>query len=178
MLETRAAAAPGAHLSIQVLESDSAPQAIESARALLLEYGRFVNEAESPAHFCFGKLQEEVDGLPDSYRKQGGEMLLAHVDRDAAGCVTYRAVAAIPGACEMKRLWVRPPFRGLGLGEQLTLAAIGHATRAGYDAMYLDTFPATMKSAFDLYRRHGFTPCDAYNDSDFEGIVFMRRPLK
>ena len=151
---------------------------LESARALLLEYGRFVTEAEGAAHFCFGKLQEEVDRLPNSYRNNGGELLLAYVDGRGAGCVTWRAVPAIAGACEMKRLWVRPSVRGLGLGEVLVLSAIENATRAGFDAMYLDTFPATMKSASEMYLRLGFTPCDAYNDSDSEGIVFMRLPLK
>ena len=165
-------------ISIEVLDRDAPPQAIETARTLLLEYGRFVTEAEGPAHFCFGRLREEVDGLPNGYRNGGGEMLVATVDGETAGCVTYRAVPAIACACEMKRLWVRPEFRGSGLGERLVLNAIERATQAGFDAMYLDTFPATMKSASDMYLRLGFTPCDAYNDSAFEGVVFMRRSLK
>ena len=165
-------------ISIEVLAHDAPPHIIESARALLLEYGRFVTEAEGPAHFCFGKLQQEIDGLPDFYRKQGGEMLLAYVGAQPGACVTWRAIPDIGGGCEMKRLWVRPAFRGLGAGEQLVGAAIEHATQAGFDAIYLDTFPETMKSACDMYRRLGFVPCDPYNDSTYEGIVFMRRPLK
>jgi putative acetyltransferase len=163
--------------TIEALGPGASPQAIQTARALLLEYGRFVTEAEGAAHFCFGKLQEEVDGLPDSYRRQGGEMLMAEVDGEAGGCVTYRGIATMAGACEMKRLWVRSAFRGWGLGERLILSAIEHAAAAGFDAMYLDTFPASMKSAFKMYLRLGFTPCAPYNDSTFEGIVFMRRPL-
>ncbi|HTY84103.1 MAG TPA: GNAT family N-acetyltransferase [Silvibacterium sp.] len=165
-------------ISIEVLAHDAAPQAVEAARDLLLEYGHFVTEAEGPAHFCFGKLREEVDGLPDTYRKQGGEMLMAYANGDTAGCVTWRALPHIGGACEMKRLWVRPPFRRLKLGERLVLAAIEHAMRAGFDAMYLDTFPSSMKPAFDIYLRLGFAPCDPYNDGLYEGIAFMRRPLK
>jgi putative acetyltransferase len=165
-------------ISIEVLGSDASAQAIETARTLLLEYGRFVTEAEGPTHFRFGALQEEIDGLPNTYRKQGGEMILAHVDCQAAGCVTWRAIPGIPGACEMKRLWVRPASRAFGLGEKLILAAIDHAARAGFDAMYLDTFPGTMKSAYGMYQRLGFTPCDAYSDSVYEGIVFMRRVLE
>jgi ribosomal protein S18 acetylase RimI-like enzyme len=161
-----------------VLESDAAPEAVEAARAMLLEYGRFVTEAEGPTHFCFGTLQEEVDGLPDHYRKQGGEMLLAYVDGQAAGSVVWRGLSSIPGGCEMKRLWVRPAFRGLKLGERLVLTTIEHATHAGFDAMYLDTFPATMKAAFEMYLRFGFMPCDPYNENIFDGVVFMRRELK
>jgi len=164
--------------SIGALGSDAAPQTIEIARALLLEYGRFVTEAEGAAHFCFGKLEEEVNGLPDSYRRQGGDMLVAYVDGEAAGCVTYRGLPAVAGGCEMKRLWVRPAFRGSGLGEQLVLNVIERAALAGFDAMYLDTFPATMRSAFEMYLRLGFDPCDAYNNSAFEGISFMRRALR
>jgi putative acetyltransferase len=163
--------------TIEALGPGASPQAIETARALLLEYGRFVTEAEGAAHFCFGKLQEEVDGLPDSYRRQGGEMLVAEVDGEAGGCVTYRGIATVASACEMKRLWVRRALRGSGLGEQLVVTAIERAASAGFSAMYLDTFPATMKSAFEMYLHLGFTPCAPYNDSTFEGIVFMRRPL-
>jgi GNAT superfamily N-acetyltransferase len=163
-------------ITIEALGPGASPQDIEHARALLLEYGRFVTEAEGAAHFCFGKLQDEVDGLPDTYRKQDGDMLVAYSDGEAAGCVTCRGIANISRGCEMKRLWVRPAFRGTGLGERLVVAAIELAA-ARFNAMYLDTFPATMKSAFEMYLRLGFTPCDPYNDSTFEGVVFMRRPL-
>ncbi len=164
-------------ITIEALGPGASPQAIENARALLLEYGRFVTEAEGAPHFCFGKLQEEVDGLPDCYRKQGGDMLVAHSDGEAAGCVTYRGITNISGGCEMKRLWMRPAFRGTGLGERLVVSAIERAAAAGFNAMYLDTFPATMKSAYNMYRRLGFAPCDPYNDSRFESVVFMRRLL-
>ncbi|MBV8437135.1 MAG: GNAT family N-acetyltransferase [Silvibacterium sp.] len=164
-------------VSIELLAHDASPPAIASARDLLLEFGRFVTRAEGAERFGWDKLQEEVDGLPDTYRHQNGEMLLAYADGQPAGCVTWRDIPAIPGACEMKRLWVRPAFRGLGLGEQLILTAIERATRAGFDAMYLDTFPGTMKSAFDMYRRLGFAKCEAFNDSAYEGVVFMRRAL-
>jgi GNAT superfamily N-acetyltransferase len=164
-------------VSIQALAADASTQAIEDARTLLLEYGRFVTEAEGPAHFCYGRLQEEMDGLPDFYRKQGGEMLLAYADGATAGCVTWRAIPGIGGGCEMKRLWVRPAFRGARLSERLVLTAIERAASTGFDSMYLDTFPGTMKSAYEMYLRLGFTICRPFNDSTFDGIVFMRRPL-
>src|ERR1700739_1424053 len=110
---------PGRDLvRIEALDYSSSTIAIEAARALLLEYGRFVLSVEGPARFCFGKLEDEVCGLPGTYAAMGGECLVAWVNEDAAaGCVTYRALAAVPGGCEMKRLWVRPAFRGTGLGE-------------------------------------------------------------
>lgn len=165
-------------ITIEALGSEASPQEIESARALLLEYGRFVTEAEGPAHFCYGKLEHEMNGLPDFYRNYRGQMLLAHVDGAAAGCVTWRTLSSVVNTCEMKRFWVRPAFRGLGVGERLVVTAIEQAAEAGFDAMYLDTFPGTMRSAFEMYLRLGFAPCDPYNDSTFEGIVFMRRLLR
>jgi GNAT superfamily N-acetyltransferase len=164
-------------VSIEALTTDASTQAIEDARALLLEYGRFVTEAEGSAHFCYGKLQDEMDGLPDFYRKHGGELLLVYVEGAVAGCVTWRAIPGIGGACEMKRLWVRPAFRGARLSESLVLTAIERAASTGFDAMYLDTFPGTMKSAYEMYLRLGFTICPPFNNSSFEGIIFMRRPL-
>ena len=163
--------------SIEVLGRDASPERIETARALLREYGEFVIAAEGAAHFCFGKLQEEMAGLPENYSRQGGEMLVAYADGKAAGCVTYRAIAKIDGGCEMKRLWVRKGFRGSRLGERLVLRAVEDASEAGFRAMYLDTFPATMKAAYEMYLRLGFMPCEPYNESRFEGVVFMRRAL-
>jgi GNAT superfamily N-acetyltransferase len=164
-------------VTVEALAADAGPQAIEDARALLQEYGRFVTEAEGNAHFCYGKLQEEMDGLPDFFREHGGEMLLAYLDGCAAGCVTWRKIPGIRSGCEMKRLWVRPAFRGGKLSERLVLAAIERAASMGFDAMFLDTFPGSMKSAYEMYLRLGFTICPAYNDSNYDGLVFMRRPL-
>jgi len=164
--------------SIEVLAQDAPPHTIETARALLLEYGRFVTAVEGAERFGWDKLQAEVDALPGTYRNQSGEMLLADAGGVPAGCVAWRALTTIARACEMKRLWVRADFRGLKLGEELALTAIQHAALAGFDAIYLDTFPASMKPAFDMYLRLGFTPCNPFNDSRYDGVVFMRLSLR
>jgi putative acetyltransferase len=169
-------------IRIETVGAESPARTIETAREMLLEYGRFVLEAEGPARFCFGKLEDEARGLPESYRARGGELLLAWVkDSDcaesAAGCVSYRALESRKGGCEMKRLWVRPGFRGWGLGERLTRELFAWARKAGYEAVYLDTFPAAMGSAYGMYVRLGFTECGPYHESKAEGMVFMRRKL-
>ena len=164
-------------VTIEALSEGSGTASLEAGRALLLEYGRFVLEAEGPARFCFGKLQEEVDGLPSGFAALGGELLLAWADGAAAGCVTYRALPAVSGGCEMKRLWVRPEFRGMGLGDRLVLELCERARAAGYTAVYLDTMPASMGSAYRMYCRLGFAECAPYHNSEAEGLAFMRKPL-
>jgi ribosomal protein S18 acetylase RimI-like enzyme len=176
-------------IRIEAVGAESSAATVETVRELLLEYGRFVLEAEGPARFCFGKLEDEAKGLPGSYRAEGGELLLAWTKKNkqdavtdmteevAAGCVSYRALKARAGGCEMKRLWVRPGYRGWGLGERLTQELLVRARAAGYEAVYLDTFPAAMGSAYGMYLRLGFEECEPYHESKTEGLVFMRRVL-
>lgn len=164
-------------ISLETLGEASDAAAVAAARELLLEYGHFVLEAEGAARFCFGKLQDEVDGLPGNFSEMGGGFLLAWVDGAAAGCVTYRAMPGVEGGCEMKRLWLRTAYRGLGLGERLTLELFDQARGVGYSAVYLDTMPASMGRAYRMYERLGFAVCAPYHDGVADGVVFMRRGL-
>lgn len=164
-------------IAIHVLEQYSPAASIEAARKLLLEYGQFVLGVEGPARFCFGKLEDEARGLPGSFAKPENGLLLVWVDGSAAGCVTWRAMAAISGGCEMKRLWVRPAFRSLGLGERLTRELLKQAAEVGYSAVYLDTVPETMGSAYRMYQRLGFVECEPYHNSATSGMAFMRKDL-
>ena len=145
----------------------------------MLEYGRFVLEQPDAALFCFGTLEKEVANMPASYLEKGGGSLVAYADREPAGFVAWRAVLArvAPRAWEMKRLWVRPSGRGLGLGKKLTLAVLERARAAGQSAVYLDTAPASMDAAVRLYRELGFEPCGAYNGDPVEGLAYFRKCL-
>ncbi|MGA7858217.1 MAG: GNAT family N-acetyltransferase [Terracidiphilus sp.] len=149
------------------------------AQELLLEYDRFVIAQPGAARFCFGALEKEAERLPQSYAEQGGGCLMALVDGTPAGFVAWRI---LPGAAtadfwELKRLWVRPMARGLGLGRALTQAVIDRAHDAGCTAVYLDTAPAAMAAAHRMYLELGFTPCAAYNDNPVEGIVHLVKEL-
>jgi ribosomal protein S18 acetylase RimI-like enzyme len=119
--------------------------------ALLHEY-----EAGLGVSLCFQGFEAEVAGLPGAYAPPGGQMLLA---RDAsgalAGLVALRPAPDAPGACEMKRLYVRPAVRGSGLGRELAVAALEEARRLGYRRMCLDTL-SSMREAQTLYRSLGF----------------------
>ena len=146
---------------------------------MLLEYGRFVVSQPGVVRFCFGSLEKEAERLPNSYLDQGGGCLLARVGTHPAGFVAWRALpfTAAPDAWELKRLWVRPFARGLGLGRALTLAVLERAAKAGRRAVYLDTVPESMTAAHQLYLQMGFTPCAPYNDNPVQGLAYLVKYL-
>src|ERR1019366_3097703 len=97
-------------IHLEEVTSASSENTVAHARELLLEYGRFVLAQQGVGRFCFGSLEKEAAGLPSSYLEQGGGCLIACAHDEPAGFVAWRALAgaATPGACELKRLWVRP----------------------------------------------------------------------
>jgi ribosomal protein S18 acetylase RimI-like enzyme len=117
----------------------------------------------------------ELAGLPGKYAPPRGELLLA---RDAAGrplgCAGLRALS--DGCCEMKRLYLLPAARGLGLGKAMTEAVIETARALGYDELRLDTLPS-MTTALRLYDAMGFERTGPYYAPTPEGTVFMRLRL-
>jgi ribosomal protein S18 acetylase RimI-like enzyme len=118
----------------------------------------------------------ELATLPGKYTPPAGELLLARrSDGEPLGCVALRPMQP-HGCCEMKRLYVTPQSRGLGLGSALVDAVIGEAVRIGYREMRLDSLP-TMTEAMALYRKIGFVPIEPYYDTPIIGTVFLARPL-
>jgi ribosomal protein S18 acetylase RimI-like enzyme len=120
--------------------------------ALLREY-----EAGLGVSLCFQGFEAELAGLPGAYAPPRGQMLLVRAPDDVRliGLVALRPVPAAQDLCEMKRLYVRPEARGLGLGRSLALAVMAEARRLGYGRMCLDTLPS-MTEAQALYRALGF----------------------
>jgi len=118
----------------------------------------------------------ELAGLPGLYAPPRGELLLGRgPDGMPVGCAALRPME-LRGCCEMKRLYVSPGARGLGLGKALVEAMIAVAERLGYREMRLDTLPS-MKDAQALYRRLGFEITDPYYETPVAGTLFMRRVL-
>jgi GNAT superfamily N-acetyltransferase len=165
--------------SIEELSADHPESMIGEARELLLEYGRFVMAQPGVARFCFGTLEKEAAGLPQSYIDQGGGSLVAEVNGKPAGFVAWRAIpeTVARDAWELKRLWVRGEGRGLGLGRALTQAVLDRARAAGRTAVYLDTVPEAMSSAHRLYLDMGFVPCAVYNDNPVDGLAYLVKYL-
>ena len=122
-------------------------------RELFREYQAGVN-----APVCFASFDVELAALPAPY----AAILIAHVDGSAAGCVALKPLTDEIG--EVKRLYVRPAFRQLGLGERLMRGAADEARRLGYTKVRLDTLPF-MARAIGLYQRLGYVPIDRYNDN-------------
>ena len=119
----------------------------------------------------------ELATLPGKYAAPAGELLLARdIQGEPLGCVGLRPIEEPSGCCEMKRLYVSPQGRGLGLGRALVDAIIGEAARIGYHEIRLDTLPS-MVEAIALYRKAGFIPIEPYYDTPVPGTIFLGRPL-
>ena len=156
---------------MRLLPAESAAQ-VSEARALFQEYAD-----STGVDLCFQNFAQELAGLPGDYAPPAGRLILAYAeDRGAvAGCVALRRLDA--GVCEMKRLYVRPAFRGTGLGRTLAERVITEARSAGYERMRLDTLPS-MRSAIALYHSLGFREVKAYRFNPVEGTLYMELELR
>jgi GNAT superfamily N-acetyltransferase len=138
---------------------------IELVRELFREYGDSLD-----VDLCFQGFETELEELPWEYVV----LLVGRVDGDAAGCVGVRRLD--DGACELKRLYVRPTARGSGLGRRLTEAAIDRARELGFRRMRLDTLPS-MDAARALYATLGFVEIGAYRPNPVPGVMYLELTL-
>jgi putative acetyltransferase len=122
----------------------------------------------------FQDFDRELAELPGAYTPPHGALLLARVDGVAAGCVAMRPLE--PGICELKRLFVRPAHRGLGLGRLLATTMLGEARRVGYRRIRLDTTPG-MEAAQALYVQLGFSEIAPYTTNPVAGTRFLELDL-
>ena len=129
-----------------------------------------------PINLDYQDFSGELARFPGKYSAPGGALFLAiNASGSALGCVGLRPIDK-PGCCEMKRLYLLPAARGLGLGRALTTALIDEAKRLGYQSLLLDTLP-TMSAANALYQQIGFTRIEPYYAPTPSGTVFMALTL-
>ena len=143
---------------------------LEAVRALFLDYARSLGFS-----LCFQGFDEELRTLPGMYAPPRGRLLLAMEGDAPAGCVGLHEWDA--QIAEMKRLYVRPAFRGRGLGRILTDAALADARALGYRSIRLDTIPTLMQPAIALYRELGFREIPPYRDNPIPGALYLELHL-
>lgn len=147
------------------------PADIEIVRGLFLAYQKALD-----VDLCFQGFAGELAGLPGQYAAPSGALLLARNEHgEALGCVALRSCDGV-GMCEMKRLYVTPEARGLGVGTALLEAILAAARAIGYRDIRLDTLPQ-MTAARALYAKAGFKPIPPYYDSPIAGTAFLAKPL-
>ena len=143
---------------------------MEHVRTLFVEYQQWLG-----VDLCFQGFDDEISTLPGAYGPPDGRLLLARDGDAIAGGVGLRPLES--GACEMKRLYVRPPWRGRGLGRNLAQTVIDEGAAAGYGRMCLDTLPR-LAIAASLYRSLGFVEIPAYYENPLDGVTYMQLSLE
>jgi GNAT superfamily N-acetyltransferase len=146
------------------------PAQIAQARELFLEYAQSLGFS-----LCFQGFDHELATLPGDYAPPEGRLLLAYYDAQVAACAALHKLE--PGICEMKRLYLRPQFRGKGLGRALADRVISEARQIGYHRMRLDTVEPVMKDAVAMYRKIGFQEIPPYRTNPMPGAMYMELRL-
>jgi putative acetyltransferase len=164
-----ALSASSAVKSLSITQAESAAQ-IAQVRELFLEYAQSLNFS-----LCFQNFDQELAGLPGDYAPPQGRLLLAESEGQLAGCVALHGIE--PGICEMKRLYLRPEFRGKGRGRALAERIIAEARQIGYRRMRLDTVEPVMKDAVAMYHRLGFKEIASYCANPMAGTLYMELEL-
>jgi len=155
---------------LNIFQAETAEH-ISTARELMLEYATALD-----FNLCFQGFDEEMRSLPGKYAPPSGRLLLALWEERPAGVIALRELAEA-GLCEMKRLYVRPEFRGHGIGRVLAERVIGEAAEIGYARMRLDTVPGNMDRAIAMYRELGFRETVPYYNSPVGHTLFMELDL-
>src|SRR5579872_1604535 len=160
-----ASSVPSVVKDFVVMQAESSSQ-IMQARELFLEYAQSLGFS-----LCFQNFDKELAGLPGDYAPPEGRLLLVEYAGQLAGCVALHKLDS--NICEMKRLYLRPQFRGKGLGRALAEKIIADARQIGYQRMRLDTVEPVMRDAVAMYRRLGFNEIPAYRPNPNAGTLYM-----
>jgi GNAT superfamily N-acetyltransferase len=153
---------------LQLLEPNS-PELWLEARRLVQEYAASLN-----FDLCFQDFERELESLSSEYGPPAGHFLLAKWSGAFAGCGGLRPFADT--ACEMKRLYVAPSYRGKGIGQAVAKALIARARQLAYTTMLLDTLPS-MAAAQHIYFGLGFTPTSSYRHNPVPEATFLKLQL-
>jgi len=155
------------------LATPATPEELDTLRAIFREYAQGLG-----IDLCFQNFEQELAQLPGEYAAPRGALLLAKIDGEVAGCCALRPLDSVdyPTAAEMKRLYVRKPFRNFGLGRELAEAALDAAREAGYACVLLDTLD-DMEAARELYEELGFEEIPPYYHNPIAGAHYLKCSL-
>lgn len=151
------------------IEKIATPEDLDEVKGLFREYEKFLGLS-----LCFQNFEEELAKLPAKYAEPEGAIYLAKVDGASAGCVALWKLGE--GVCEMKRLYVRPAYQGIGLGKKLANTIIDEAKRKKYRKMKLDTL-RRLESANRLYHTLQFTETKPYNYNPEGDVAYFEKDL-
>ena len=142
---------------------------INRVRNLIIEYTQMLNRDLS-----FQNIDDELKDPSKKYTAPAGELLVAIESDEVVGMIAYHKHSAT--RCEMKRLYVKPKYRGMKLGEQLIQKLIELAIQSGYTEMVLDTL-LPLQSAIYLYQKLGFQQCEPYYNNPMNDVIYFKKML-
>ncbi len=158
-------------ITLRTLTVDDS-EALEQVRQYFRNYAAWLG-----VDLSYQNFDQEMASLPGAYSAPQGRLFFAEIAGQPAGCVGVRPLPDSDGVCEMKRLYVAPEARGLGVGAALAMAAIKFAKEVGYKKLMIDTLPS-MRMAVKLYRELGFNEAPAYYKTPVEGTMFLALDLE
>lgn len=153
---------------IRIIEANT-DESIAQTKSLFLEYAESLDFS-----LCFQNFDNELENFPNQYSPPTGNLFLALSENDPIGCVGVRSFEK--DICEMKRLYVKPEYRGKGAGKELAVSAIKSGKELGYEYMRLDTL-SSMETANQLYKSLGFIQIKSYRDNPIDGAIYMELNL-
>ena len=160
-------------MSLEIVQAYNLKKEIKE---LFTEYTDLLIEGDSTFkdYLAVQNYDEELAHLEIKYGHPHGRLYVAYYDEKLAGCVGLRKID--DKNCEMKRMYVRPEFRGKHIGDAMAKLVIADAKKIGYSHMLLDTFPF-LKAAIQMYRGYGFYEIACYNDCPMTDVVYMKLDL-
>ena len=145
-------------------------------KELFTEYTDFLvkGDKEFRKYLEIQKYNHEVENLEEKYGHPYGRLYIAFVDENVAGCIALRKID--DDNCELKRLYVKPQYRGKNIGGSLVKHIIKEAENIGYKHILLDTLPF-LNVAIDMYKKYGFYEIESYNNSPMENLIYLKYDL-
>ena len=148
----------------------------EDIKALFNEYTQMLIDcnADFKNYLKLQNYDHETENLEEKYGRPYGRLYIAFVDENVAGCIALRKID--DDNCELKRLYVKPQYRGKNIGGTLVKHIIKEAENIGYKHILLDTLPF-LNVAIDMYKKYGFYEIESYNNSPMDNLIYLKYDL-